>query len=231
MIYNDPVTGRPYTVDPDGTTRWADNPTGAPAVTGAPFDTLTIQQQPVAGPGHARSGGGGRKRGPLLPVLAAAGTGLVGLVAGVGIGVGIGGAGAGGTTSAAPTVTVTGPAVTYTVTPPAGGGTPAPAVGPGLGNGTVDKSDYKATLKVLSKQCFGSAGCNVEARIQLAIVTPDADGKAAEIQVTVKGDESGPVVETISVDEDGNYSAPSVSLSTRRSSTKVTAVVTGAEEA
>jgi hypothetical protein len=83
----DPVSGRPYTIDPaTGASRWADEPTPFPA-------TL------ANGAGHARPAGA-KRRGPLI---AASATGVVGLL----LGVGIGASGTSGTPAAGPTVTVT----------------------------------------------------------------------------------------------------------------------------
>lgn len=86
--------------------------------------------------------------------------------------------------------------------------------------------DYQVKVKTLSKHCFGSAGCNVDVRLELVLVGAQAEGQAAEISVTVSGAEDGDTVETINVDEDGKYQAPEVSLSTPRSGTKVKAKIT-----
>jgi hypothetical protein len=94
------------------------------------------------------------------------------------------------------------------------------AAGPAIG-----VSDYGVKLKTTKKQCFGSAGCNVEIRLTLA-ASAQAQGVPAEITVSVKGDESGPIIETISIDENGEYSPVEVSLSTKSSATKITAKVT-----
>jgi hypothetical protein len=94
----------------------------------------------------------------------------------------------------------------------------------------LETDDFEVDVKTLSKQCFGSAGCSVDVRLELAIAAEAAQDRAAEITVSVAGDESGEIIETISVDSDGQYSPPEVSLSTPRSSTKVTATVTDVTE-
>lgn len=83
------------------------------------------------------------------------------------------------------------------------------------------------SLKTLSKQCFGSAGCSVEVRVELG-VDPAARGQDAEIIVSITGDESGPITERIEVEGD-QYSPPEVSLSTPSEKTKVTVKVVSAE--
>jgi hypothetical protein len=90
---------------------------------------------------------------------------------------------------------------------------------------SIGVSDYEVTVNTTSKQCFGNAGCAVSIRLTLdaSIIT---QGVAAEVTVTVKGDESGPIIETISIDESGHYSPEEVNLSTRSSATKITAKVT-----
>jgi hypothetical protein len=107
----DPTSNRPYVIGPDGRSRWADEP----------LPTAALPAQP----GHARPATA-KRRGPLVPILAAAGTGLVGLLAGVGIGAAP--ASDTVTTAGASTVTVTKTAAgtgaaTVTVT----GKAPAPA--------------------------------------------------------------------------------------------------------
>jgi hypothetical protein len=90
-------------------------------------------------------------------------------------------------------------------------------------------SSYGVRVKTLSKQCFGSAGCNVDVRLALSLESADAEGVAADVTVKVTGDESGATIETISVDEDGKYEAPELNLSTRSNATKVKATITDVE--
>lgn len=92
------------------------------------------------------------------------------------------------------------------------------------------KADYTIKIKTLSKECFGSAGCNVEARLTVSTTSgPATEGVPVELTVSVTGDEDGPQVETIELDEDGQYYAPEVVLSTKSSKTKVKATITAVE--
>jgi hypothetical protein len=81
------------------------------------------------------------------------------------------------------------------------------------------KADYTVKLKTLSRQCFGSAGCSIEARVVLGA---DARVKKIPVELTVKvtGDESGSITETITTDEDAQYTPPEVSISTASSGIK-----------
>lgn len=204
-IHRDPATGRPYLIDEQGMPRWADEP--APPEP-EPFARLASQ------PAHSRAAvAPAKRRGLLLPVLAAAATGLVGLAVGYGIG-------AAGTTSTGTTSTKASPAAAASV-PDDGPGTAQPEAA------TVSASNYTAELKTLSKQCFGSAGCSVEVRVELGVdsVARDID---AEVIVTITGDESGPITQTMVV-QSGQYDAAEVSLSTPSSKTKISVKVTSAE--
>lgn len=91
---------------------------------------------------------------------------------------------------------------------------------------TLRPSFYSIRVKPLSKQCFGSAGCNFQGRLVLSYKNAAAKDQAAELTVKIFGDESGTLIETISVDETGNYNAPEILVSTSSSATEVTAKVT-----
>lgn len=91
--------------------------------------------------------------------------------------------------------------------------------------------DFTLKLKTTSKHCFGSAGCNVT-------VEPDGDetsynnpiplDPSATIYITyeIRGDESGPVTETMEVTDGGTMEYTPTSLSTTSNGVKVTAKVT-----
>lgn len=116
------------------------------------------------------------------------------------------GASAGKATTAVPgsTVTVTAPAPTVTVTE---GATPAEkpkATEAPEPEKTVEPSaeDWKITIKVLKKTCFGSAGCNVQYRIKPEFVGDRSsypDSGTVEITYEVNT-EDGPAVNTFEVD-------------------------------
>jgi len=92
-----------------------------------------------------------------------------------------------------------------------------------------EPSAYSLKVKTASKQCFGSAGCNVEVKIKLAVVDPGAYDVPVDLTVEVRGDESGLITETMSLDEEGSYGVPEISMSTRSSRTKITAKVVDVE--
>lgn len=94
---------------------------------------------------------------------------------------------------------------------------------------TLGTDAFTVEPKVTSKQCFGSAGCSVEADLELSIMNPAARGVAASITVEVTGDESGTITETIDVDEDGQYQSTDLYMTTPSKSTKVKAKVTAVE--
>jgi hypothetical protein len=84
----------------------------------------------------------------------------------------------------------------------------------------------------LTKECFGSAGCNITFRVRLAYddtagqLDPD---KTYELTYKIRGGED-PLTNTLEITGD-NYSTDQEELiSTPSSSTKVTAVVTDVEE-
>jgi hypothetical protein len=61
-------------------------------------------------------------------------------------------------------------------------------------------SDFKLSLKVLSSQCFGEAGCNVTYRIKVGYTGQPLDpDQTYEVTYEVRGGESGPQVNTLTV--------------------------------
>lgn len=104
---------------------------------------------------------------------------------------------------------------------PAASAAPAPTFHP-------NTADWKVGVKILKKHCFGSAGCNITFRIKPSYVgTQDLpDEGTIEVTYKVSGDESGPVINTFTV-ESGQASYDSEEyLSTPSSSTRVAAKVT-----
>lgn len=96
---------------------------------------------------------------------------------------------------------------------------------------TPTRADFTVTLKILSKQCFGTAGCNVTYRPELTLNLPvESLDPAATYDVTyvVHGDESGAITDTISL-TGGQYQRMDGAASTTSSSTKLAAVVTAVE--
>lgn len=214
-VYTDPATGRRYTTSPDGSSRWVDD-----------VDVSPPAPQPAAGfpdprggqPGHGRPAAA-RKAGKGRFLLG----GVLGLILGFTGGAVVGGAVGGASTGTSSTLT--GPASAEPIAPAANddaSSEPAPAPA------GITKDNFTVDVKTLSKQCFGSAGCNVEVRL---VVAGDASIKGTEVELSIEvsGDESGPLIETIAIDEDGQYTQPELVVSTKSSKTKVKATITDVE--
>jgi hypothetical protein len=97
---------------------------------------------------------------------------------------------------------------------------------------TPKKGDFTVTLKVLSKECFGTAGCNITYRAKLSQDLPtgalDPD-VTYDLTYVVHGDDSGPQTETMYITGD-QYEQPSEGFaSTPSSGTKLTVTVTKIE--
>lgn len=95
------------------------------------------------------------------------------------------------------------------------------------------KDDWKASLKIVDKQCYGyGLGCSVDAKVKL-----DYDGDSstipedATIEVTykIKGAKDGPVVGSTTVTNQTKYDVNTEYLETRSRSSKLTVVVTSVE--
>lgn len=91
---------------------------------------------------------------------------------------------------------------------------------------TPTPEDYTVDLKVTSQQCFGSAGCNVTVEPELTYTadTPAPD-MSCDVTYKISGDESGPVIETATVEGVDVWVTPSA-LSTSSASVETTAEVT-----
>ena len=157
-------------------------------------------------------------------VLVGVGAFVLGLV------IGSAGSGTGATDAAgpAPTVTVTapdtGPSPDPVVTPTNKPAPPPKAVAPAV-------KDFKLTVKTLTKQCFGSAGCNVTFRILVTYNGPALDpSKSYEVLYQVRGGEDGPLANKLTVEGDESTVDDEEMVSTSKSSAKLTAVVTDVME-
>lgn len=158
------------------------------------------QQAPVPPPKPPK-----RKRFGWVAMLVAVAVALV-----LGIAIGGGSKGTTATPSAAVTVTADpAPAPTVTVTETAPAGEPAtapsekPSADPTEGGSEPKPSDWKIKIKVLQKECFGSAGCNVTFRIDPQFVG-DAwsypDSGVLEVTYEVTGGNDGAATNTFEVD-------------------------------
>lgn len=105
----------------------------------------------------------------------------------------------------------------------ADGGT-EPAVSDGA---AVAPRNFKLGVRIRSKECFGSAGCNVTVQIDPDYVgNQDVSSGSWEITYELRGLEDGPVIETMTL-ESGTFSFPEEqSVGTTSSNSQITAVVT-----
>jgi hypothetical protein len=122
-------------------------------------------------------------------------------------------AGASGTTSPPTTstnYTYTGPLTTRYSPPP------------------MNNSDFTIGLKTVSKQCFGSAGCTlvVEPTITYNGGVGTSDFGSCDITYTIKGDDSGEVVETAYGQGGTQFRISRSALATKSSKVNPTATVT-----
>jgi hypothetical protein len=95
---------------------------------------------------------------------------------------------------------------------------------------TPDVSDFELTVKTLSKQCFGSAGCSITYRIQAGWDGSYDPDRTYEVVYEVRGDESGPQTNNFTVTGDEYQSSQEEIASTRSSGVKLTARVISVEE-
>jgi hypothetical protein len=160
----------------------------------------SFQAGPSVGPPNPPSGGGGIRdfangRWGFL---------VIGLIFGGLIGGAAGVASGGKTTNAASLAT----ASTPSIVPPSPSPSPSPVVEtPPLGVEpspfVPDPSDFDLTIKTLSKQCFGTAGCNITYRIQVGYSGLPLDSFSTyEVTYQVSGDESGAIINTLTVTGD-----------------------------
>lgn len=92
------------------------------------------------------------------------------------------------------------------------------------------ESDFELKLKVRKKECFGSAGCNVQFRVDVTYVGPeDLEDLPEYIDITyeVKGGDE-PFTATIEMEE-GKYSRQTEMISTGSAKAKLTVQVTDVE--
>ena len=126
------------------------------------------------------------------------------------------------------------PAVAATSSSPSGDTAKAAAAEPDPtpSYADLDTDSFTIDLKTKSKQCFGSAGCNltVEPDLTLLVDSSEIDPAATyEITYEIHGGDSGPVIETAELSDQTslNYT-PSV-ISTSSSGTKVSVEITDVE--
>lgn len=92
---------------------------------------------------------------------------------------------------------------------------------------TLTTTDIKLTVKITSKACFGSAGCNVEFTTQAA--TSATPSVACSVTYALHGLDDQQI-NTLTINPDGTYDHDETEFgSTARSSAKVTASVTAVD--
>lgn len=90
-------------------------------------------------------------------------------------------------------------------------------------------ADFAMDLRTTERQCFGSAGCNITVEPTLSYVgdwngvDPDA---VYSITYEIRGDESGPVIETAELSDETSLSYTPTLISTASSSKKVSVKIT-----
>lgn len=89
--------------------------------------------------------------------------------------------------------------------------------------------DFEITPKITQKQCFGSAGCNIEFRVDLAYNGPALDPDDTWlVTFEVHGVSDGPLIDSLTLTGD-NIDGEVESASLDRSSDKLTAKVTAVQ--
>ncbi|MEU0788358.1 hypothetical protein ABZ341_43395 [Streptomyces sp. NPDC006173] len=93
----------------------------------------------------------------------------------------------------------------------------------------LDADSFSIDLKTKSRQCFGSAGCNltVEPELTLAVDSATVDPDAVyEITYEIRGDSSGPVIETAELTNQTSLNYTPSAISTPSATTKVSVKIT-----
>lgn len=145
--------------------------------------------------------------------------GVVGLIVLISV---IGALASGGDT---PRAASPGTATKPTIAAPTTGAAAPPPAKPA--DHTPAAREFQIRVKVLSKQCFGSAGCNITFRIDPTYSGPALDpGTTWLITYEVTGVEDGPQVNTFELTGDTASFDSEESASTKTSRAKVTAKVT-----
>lgn len=93
---------------------------------------------------------------------------------------------------------------------------------------TLTADSFKMTLRTTERQCFGSAGCNVTVEPSLEYLGIDDIDPDAVYAITyqIKGDESGPVIETAELSNSTSLNYTPTSISIPSSGTKVSVEIT-----
>jgi hypothetical protein len=97
---------------------------------------------------------------------------------------------------------------------------------------TPTADDFLASVKTTQRQCFGSAGCNVTVEPDLTYMGTDTidPDKTYSITYEIHGDESGPVIDTLTLSDGTSLHYHSSMLSTSSSGTEISIEITDVEE-
>jgi hypothetical protein len=98
---------------------------------------------------------------------------------------------------------------------------------------TPASTDFRLEVKTLSKECFGSAGCNLTYRILVHATRPTLSldpSKTYELTYEVRGGEDGAQINTAEITGDESTVDQEEMLSTPSSKTVLEAVVTDISE-
>ncbi|MCW2768490.1 MAG: hypothetical protein JWO11_4449 [Nocardioides sp.] len=95
---------------------------------------------------------------------------------------------------------------------------------------TPAASDIKLTAKITSKHCFGSAGCNIDFKVDMAYSGPAlSDDDTWDITYEVTGVEDGPLIGTLEL-TGTTFTGSEESASTTSSKKKLSIKVTGVDK-
>jgi hypothetical protein len=98
---------------------------------------------------------------------------------------------------------------------------------------TTSKDDWKASLKIVSKKCYGyRVGCSVDANVKLGYYGDSStipEDATIEVTYKIKGAKDGPVAGSTMVTNQTEYDVNTEYLDTRSRSSKLTVVVTSVE--
>lgn len=100
---------------------------------------------------------------------------------------------------------------------------PAPAATPKV-------ADFKLTARITDKKCFGSAGCNIEFKIEMDYLGESlSEDDTWEVTYEVTGVEDGPMIGTLEM-TGTTFESYEESVSTSSSKKKLTIKVTGVDK-
>lgn len=93
----------------------------------------------------------------------------------------------------------------------------------------VDAADFTVKLRTTERHCFGSAGCNVTVEPDLTLLMDSSEldpDVVYEITYEIRGDESGPVVETAELSNRTSLNFTPSLISAASSGTKLSVEIT-----